>query len=170
MIELVISGGQTGSDQSGWRAAKLTNWKTSGWMPKRFRTEGPKGVGSEFHPEFAKLYGAREHNSFEYGPRTFENVKWADITIYVRRNRKDSAGFWKTQGSALQLHKPFWDLAEPQFRVSPGKLFRMFYLFDYKIVNIAGTRESSDPGIGAWAESYLIEFFSYVNNSKVDQS
>ena len=35
MIDLVISGGQTGVDQAGWRAAKACGIRTGGWMPKR---------------------------------------------------------------------------------------------------------------------------------------
>ena len=49
MIDRVISGGQTGADQAGWRAAKASGIPTGGWMPKGFLTEdGPR-------PEFAGL-------------------------------------------------------------------------------------------------------------------
>ena len=34
MIELVISGGQTGADQAGWRSAKKAGIATGGYMPK----------------------------------------------------------------------------------------------------------------------------------------
>jgi Circularly permutated YpsA SLOG family len=44
MITLVISGGQTGADQAGWRAAQACDIPTGGWMPLHFMTEnGPDG-------------------------------------------------------------------------------------------------------------------------------
>ena len=57
MLERIVSGGQTGADQAGWRAAKALGIATGGWMARRFLTEdGPR-------PEFRKLYGAVEHPS-----------------------------------------------------------------------------------------------------------
>jgi hypothetical protein len=38
MIERVISGGQTGADQAGWRAARAAGIPTGGFMPKGFLT------------------------------------------------------------------------------------------------------------------------------------
>jgi Circularly permutated YpsA SLOG family len=35
----IISGGQTGADQAGWRAAKACGLETGGWMPKGWKTE-----------------------------------------------------------------------------------------------------------------------------------
>ena len=43
MIKLVISGGQSGADQAGWRAAQACDIPTGGWMPFGFLTEeGPQ--------------------------------------------------------------------------------------------------------------------------------
>jgi hypothetical protein len=54
MIERVISGGQTGADQAGWRAARAYGIPTGGWMPLGFLTEtGPR-------PEFTELDGATQ--------------------------------------------------------------------------------------------------------------
>src|SRR3954467_11618801 len=83
MLELVTTGGQTGADQAGWRAAKLLGLATGGWMPMGFRTEGrldDEGMPGpdESHPEFAELYGARAHESLEYRVRTRANVGEAD--------------------------------------------------------------------------------------------
>lgn len=158
MIEKVISGFQTGADQGGIRAARRLGIPTGGTMPKSFRTE----TGSRF--EFAELYGAVAHESFEYGPRTQCNVDDSDITIYVRRNNQDSLGFWKTKNCAQKSHKPFWDITEPKFGKQSlrgmdfNEVFRFFSLFNYKIINIAGTRESKDPGIGEWAEEFVYQF------------
>ena len=39
MITTIISGGQTGADQAGWRAAEACGIPTGGWMPLHFMTE-----------------------------------------------------------------------------------------------------------------------------------
>ena len=52
MLEKIISGGQSGADQAGWRTAKAFGVSSGGWMPRGFLAEdGP-------HPEFADEYGA----------------------------------------------------------------------------------------------------------------
>lgn len=43
MSLLIISGGQTGADQAGWRAARRCGLATGGRMPREFETEdGPR--------------------------------------------------------------------------------------------------------------------------------
>jgi hypothetical protein len=39
VLAKVISGGQRGADQAGWRAARALGIPTGGWMPLEFRTE-----------------------------------------------------------------------------------------------------------------------------------
>ena len=87
MLERVISGGQTGADQAGWRAARACGIATGGWMPMGFRTEGrPDADGllgaDEAHPEFADLYEARAHESLEYRLRTRANVQEGDAVVW----------------------------------------------------------------------------------------
>ena len=66
MLDKVISGGQTGADQAGWRAARAVGIPTGGWMPLGFLTEDSP------RPEFADLYGAhtlsflRVHGALTY--------------------------------------------------------------------------------------------------------
>jgi len=49
MLERVISGGQTGADQAGWRAARASGIPTGGAMPGGFLTEDGA------RPDFAEL-------------------------------------------------------------------------------------------------------------------
>ena len=68
MLERVVTGGQSGSDQAGWRAAKALGIPTGGWMAAGFATEdGPR-------PDFAGLYGAVEHPSPDYPSRRLANL------------------------------------------------------------------------------------------------
>jgi hypothetical protein len=63
LLEKIISGGQSGADQAGWRAAQMCGIVTGGWMPKDFLTEdGPC-------PEFAELFAARAMPTSAYPPR-----------------------------------------------------------------------------------------------------
>jgi hypothetical protein len=39
MIEKVVTGGQTGADRGGWRAAQACGIATGGWMPPLFASE-----------------------------------------------------------------------------------------------------------------------------------
>jgi Circularly permutated YpsA SLOG family len=39
VLDRVVSGGQTGADQAGWRAARAVGLATGGWMPYGFLTE-----------------------------------------------------------------------------------------------------------------------------------
>ncbi len=50
----IVSGGQTGADQAGWRAARSLGLRTGRWIPRGFETEaGPR-------LEFAREFGAVE--------------------------------------------------------------------------------------------------------------
>jgi hypothetical protein len=45
MLERIITGGQTGADQAGWRAARAAGIPTGEWMTRGFFTEAPDGRG-----------------------------------------------------------------------------------------------------------------------------
>jgi hypothetical protein len=76
MITQVISGGQTGADQTGWRAAEACSIPTGGWMPFGFLSEdGPQRW-------FANVYGAREMPTKSYPARTVQNVMDSDGTLW----------------------------------------------------------------------------------------
>ena len=76
MLEKIISGGQSGADRAGWRAAKAFGVSSGGWMPRGFLTEdGP-------HPEFADQYGAAELPADSTRDRTEQNVLAADATLW----------------------------------------------------------------------------------------
>ena len=150
MIERVISGGQTGADQAGWRAAKRFGIATGGWMPRDFLTE------SGSRPEFARLYGAREMPTCQYPPRTRKNAAESNATIWFGRG--DSRGFNCTYGACTNPHRPFLTVLDPTER-PPSKTVIWIQGFRPRVINIAGNRESSAPGIGAWVEEYLCDVF-----------
>ena len=67
----IITGGQSGVDQAGRRAAKAFGIPTGQAMPRGFLTEdGPP-------PEFAELYGATKLATDSYSPGPEANVRAA---------------------------------------------------------------------------------------------
>jgi hypothetical protein len=171
MIERVISGGQRGADQAGWRAARACGIPTGGWMPMGFRTEGrpdaddPPGP-DESHPEFADLYGAKALESLEYRLRTRANVREADAVAWF--------GDPLTRDGRLTLALAGL-VGIPTFVVKLGKGDQPIYpparLADWlrgqaiRTLLVAGNRESRAPGIGEWVERYLGEVFRLLRTA-----
>jgi len=149
-LKRVVSGGQTGVDQTALKVAKVLGLKTGGWMPQGFKTdEGP-------NPEFAKEYGLLAHSSPTYPPRTRLNVKISDGTLIM--GDLGSPGCKLTHRYCCEEDRKFlkirrtYDLQEAIF------LIRRF-IQDYRIVtlNVAGNRERTNPGISEWATIILSE-------------
>ncbi len=140
-------------------------------MPKWFLTEdGPR-------PEFAELYGAKEHTSRRYEDRTLLNLQDADTTILI--GNADSPGsrlayrcFRRIKGEqgrdpGILYIRPGWIVvtrmpASGMLNCSPPEVAEMLAKMDHRIVNVAGNRESSAPGIGVWVERYMAEVFRLV--------
>jgi hypothetical protein len=156
----IISGGQTGADQAGWRAAKACGLETGGWMPKGWKTEqGPM-------PQFRQWFSAMEWPYGSYPERTRMNVDSSDITLWMKfSDSDDSPGYWCTKRACERLYPPrqflVIDKTYPRWKLAED-------LKQYKVVNIAGSRESRCPGIGNWAETYLKEvFFGMKNDNSI---
>lgn len=167
-LDRLISGGQTGADQAGWRAAKAAGITTGGWMPKGFLTEdGPR-------PEFAELYGAAEHPSPKYPPRTRANVLMSDVTLIFDTSPGNSIDELSA-GSRLATEVCIKEgvpslivavrLGEPPSPRRPAAVRGWFADRNWRRINVAGNRESRAPGIGAWVEAYLAEVFRLLRES-----
>lgn len=146
-ISLIISGAQTGADQGGLRAAKALGIPTGGWAPKGFRTEeGPA-------PWLCQEFNLDEHDTeYDYEPRTRLNVSIADATvIFGRRSRGSNL----TERVCQQTGKPYLWVADP---LKPSETLR-FRLWVARVrpetLNVAGNRESRNPGIGAHVDVFL---------------
>jgi hypothetical protein len=57
MLEKVVSGGQTGADQGGLRAARLAGIPTGGWAPKGWLVESSDGNRDVAAPWLGPLFG-----------------------------------------------------------------------------------------------------------------
>lgn len=143
MVKKIISGGQTGADEAGLYAAKyLLGLETGGMMPGGYRTE--KGD----RPDFKKEYGLTEHTSRAYPPRTEQNVLNSDGTLIFGKN---SGGSKLTRTFCRTWGKPdyhvYWDKGTPVTRHQIEKFREWLAENDIQVLNVAGNRESSNPGI-----------------------
>jgi hypothetical protein len=159
MLTCIISGGQTGADQAGLRAAKAAGLETGGYAPAGWKTEaGPA-------PWLAKL-GLMQCMSRSYADRTRRNVAEADGTLIFEAS--ESPGTALTMRQCDRQKKPVrvvmlaW--AEKQLCVdrvthTPQNIAEWIKENDIAALNVAGHRESVCPGIGVLVERYLAAVF-----------
>lgn len=148
----VISGGQTGADEAGIRAAHACGLQTGGWLPKGCRTlDGPR-------PDLLTKYGMMEHTSDSYPPRTEANVKESDGTIRFARTFS-SAGEKCTLKAIKWFNRPYLDI-DIENPLDKQEVLSWLIKHDIKILNIAGNSEQTAPGIGQFVFEYLCGVFA----------
>jgi len=146
MLDKIISGGQTGADQAGWRAAKAFGLPTGGWMPKGLVTEdGPRA-------EFAEQYGAAEMPTDTDPAWTEQNVQDSDATLWFGETTTLSAQ--ATVGACHRLHKPCMPVY-PGASFEPSHVASWIAENNIKTLNVAGNREKEESGIGDRVERFL---------------
>lgn len=138
----IIAGGQSGADEGALRAAKILGIPTGGWIPRGFRTE--KGSA----PWLKAWYGLKEMPTEGYRPRTIRNLMEADGTVVW--GNCQSAGSAATLTLLRKAEKPL--IVNP----SPTRLRRFIREHAIGILNVAGNRESGNPGIEAFVCAQLI--------------
>ena len=144
-ITKIISGGQTGADRAGLDAAIWNEFPHGGWCPKGRKAEdGP--IGAQYH--------LTETPSANYLQRTEWNVRDTDGTIVFTFSSKITGGSMRTVEFAKKHGKPCLHICRGHYQ--PETLIQAF-INDHGIkhLNIAGSRESKEPGIGAWVKRVL---------------
>lgn len=145
-VTKIISGGQTGADEAGLKAGKHLGLETGGWMPRGFLTQtGPR-------PDMAELYGMKEHASDRYPPRTKANIADGDGTV-VFGNPK-SRGCTLTVDTCDSTDKPCF-LVPLHGDYKADEFLEWLKTEDIKVLNVAGNREESRPGIGQFVFNFL---------------
>jgi hypothetical protein len=130
---IIISGGQTGADQGGLLGARDAGFSTGGFAPKNFLTED--GGRKELLTDFGLV-----DSGLDYVGRTRLNASESDITIWF--GKTGSPGFIATRREARSAGKIFTVVTD----WSPEQISEL--IRPYNIVNVAGNRESLNPGIG----------------------
>jgi hypothetical protein len=162
-IKQVISGGQTGADIAGLRAAKRVGIPTGGTAPKGWETEdGPK-------PDRLRSFGLIECTVEGYPARTKANVHTADITLIF--SGAEEKGTRLTKKLCLKANKHCL-LASPNDGDTAGILEILNFIRNRMgsreefIVNVAGNRASKSEGIEEKVEEILVKVFEAINGRK----
>ncbi|HPC82978.1 MAG TPA: putative molybdenum carrier protein [Thermoanaerobaculaceae bacterium] len=142
----IISGGQTGVDRAALDAAAELGIPCGGWCPRGRKAEDGR---------IPMCYPLRETPDADYRVRTEWNVREADATLVLVWGPA-SGGTQLTLNLAQWLDKPLLvvDLAEDP---SPDAARAWLASGGFEVVNVAGPRESSSPGIHRLAHAFLRE-------------
>ena len=141
----IISGGQTGADQAGLDWAIHHGVAYGGWCPKGRRSEdGP----------ISPAYELVETPKATYLQRTEWNVRDADATVIFTLDQILDGGSRRTADFAEKLSKPWIHM---RAGVHPRYLARFLTKHGVKTLNVAGKRESVQPGVHEFAMQVLDE-------------
>ena len=139
IVARVVSGGQTGADRAALDAAVAAGIEYGGWCPL--------GGWAEDFPTPPGLLAAypqlREASSPDPAARTRLNVHDSDATLVVRRPSVTSPGTDLTVAVARELGRPLLVTAGDVEEVTAW----LAGLGTGLTLNVAGPRESHDPGI-----------------------
>lgn len=155
----VISGGQSGSDQGGLRAAKAAGIPTGGAMPLGFLTEdGPA-------PHLKEEFGLVELETTDYPSRTRWNVECADACIWFG-NPHSPGGKLTLRSCQESAIRAFVVISKS----TPKDVVTWLrdYVFpgsDSVTLMVAGNRESSSLGIGEKTETFLRDVFTLLKET-----
>jgi Circularly permutated YpsA SLOG family len=135
MIKKIISGGQTGADQGGLEIAKELGIETGGTAPWNWSTE--KGSDGKLLKSYGLVAGP--YDTTTYTKRTAMNVQNSDGT----------AIFGHPYSSGSRLTIKFCDeLLKPRIVApNPSRLAEWIETNHIEVLNVAGNRESRNPGI-----------------------
>jgi hypothetical protein len=157
MLDRIISGGHTGADQAAWRAAVAFGLPTGGWMSNGFQTaDGPRA-------EFAERYGATELPTDNDLARTEQNVRDSDATLWLGDTTTAAA-----HATVAACHR----LGRPCLPVYPSATFQPAHVATWivenrvRTLNVAGNRETDEPGIGDRAERFLGQILQQLGHQR----
>jgi hypothetical protein len=144
-ITKIIAGGQTGADRAGLDVALWRRFPHGGWCPKGRKAEdGP--IGGQ--------YELKETPSANYLQRTEWNVRDTDGTVVFTFAPQITGGSMRTVEFAKKHKKPCLHISRKDNQ--PELLIQKFIeTHGIELLNIAGSRESKEPGINEWAKGVL---------------
>ena len=135
----IVSGGQTGADRAALDWAIGRGIPHGGWCPK-----GRMAEDGAIDPR----YNLTETTSEDYSQRTEWNVRDSDGTAVVSVRRELRGGSLLTVEIAGQYNKPVIHLCAQDERTNHAQKLRSFIEeFGISILNVAGPRESDEPGV-----------------------
>ncbi len=156
----IISGGQTGADMGGLIAAREADIPTGGTAPAAWLTEdGPKKT-------LLQSFGLVECAEPGYPARTRTNVLQSDGTLIV--GNYDSGGSALTYEIVRESRKAISLLSYPNAAGDDEtERFRQWLQGNgVRVLNVAGNRESTSPGIAEFTRRFLLDALCSGNRSR----
>lgn len=152
-----ISGGQTGVDRAALDAALASGLPIGGWVPKgRLAEDGSVPL---------TYTGMQETSDRGYETRTRWNIRDSDATLVVVGASGRGPGTKLTLKVCEELGKPNWTLWLPVQPLNSDAVRK--FLLAHDTVNIAGPRESREPGLQVRARDALVQIFQMVLESQI---
>lgn len=145
-IEKIVSGGQTGADRAALDAAIALGIPHGGWCPRGHRAEDGS-IPDRFH--------LTETPGTSYLQRTKWNVRDSDGTVVLTLAQRATGGSRKTIEIARSLRRPCLHVARDAGDDAAGLLREFIGGHGIRVLNVAGSRESKERGIGAWVGAVL---------------
>jgi hypothetical protein len=149
----IISGGQTGVDRAGLDAAIKLKIPHGGWCPLGRKAED--GV-------IPAKYRLTEGPSPGYPWRTEANVRSSSVTLIYCQDIRGSRGTALTVSLCRKHCKPCIDVIRELSGFSEaedGYNHVATLLRGHSVINVAGPRESTNPGIHDAARDRFLEIF-----------
>lgn len=147
----IVSGGQTGVDRAALDVARALGLPCGGWVPRGRRAEDGR---------VPARYPLRETSSWKYPQRTRLNVRDSDATLILTRG-EPTGGTSLTISFAGSEGRPCLvvDLdAETGSALATARQWLVAH--EVRVLNVAGPRESTAPGIAADAFQFLAALFA----------
>lgn len=156
ILKKIISGGQSGVDRAALDAAIANNIPHGGWCPK--------GRLAEQNTTIPKKYLLNETHTVDVNVRTKLNIQDSCGTLIILPkwplNIKDGTSF--TLDEVNEQAKPFF-IINLSGDIVINDIISWLKSNNISILNIAGPRESSSPGIYKQTFLFLKNFFNIVS-------
>ena len=158
MLRKIISGGQSGADRAGLDFAIENGLEHGGYVPRGRKAEDGR---------IADRYNLVELRTSSYPARTKRNIEESDGTVIFSLERCLNGGTKLTRDYANKLGKPVLHIyhgrKEQIFNLDSLR-HEMQTLTDFlcsnkiEVLNVAGPRESKEPGVYEWT-LYMLRCF-----------
>src|SRR6202022_2795024 len=160
MLRKIISGGQTGADRAGLDFAIETGLEHGGYVFRGRKAEDGR---------IDERYNLVELSTISYRARTRRNIEESDGTVIFSLERLLSGGTKLTWEHANKLGKPalhIYNARKEQILNQDSLRLEIQALTDFlcsnkiEILNVAGPRESKEPGVYEWTLTMLRLFLN----------
>lgn len=153
-LERIVSGGQTGVDRAALDVALELAIPCGGWCPKGRRAED----GS-----IPESYPLSESPTANYAERTALNVKDSEGTLILSCGSL-RGGTALTKTFAERYRRPY--LVVDLRHATVQQVYDWLAANSIRVLNVAGPRESSQPGIARQTAAFLRTLFGLTNPTR----